>query len=216
MTIICKYDLSGTRYGRLTVIKFFPTPNKNASFLCLCDCGKETIQYGFHLKSGAVLSCGCYGAEQRIKSIKIHGQASNHKRTRTYTSWASMMDRCHWGGHKKMFARYGEKGRIVCERWHSFENFYADMGDRPENTSLDRVDNNGNYEPSNCRWADRKTQAMNTSRTVKVIYKNSVRKVKELIEELNIPAKAFRSRAVRRGNDYVLAFKSYGIDCDYA
>ncbi len=217
MTKSCKVDLSGKKFGRYTVVKFVPNETRYSKYLCLCDCGVEKLQHSFDLTSGNVQSCGCLNKELSSARSRTHGQSGykSTPRTREYRSWASMMDRCHWGGHKEMFKRYGAVGRTVCERWHKFENFLEDMGARPPNTSIERVNNDGNYEPENCIWADQKTQCLNTSRTLKVKYKNSIRKVMELCEELNVPITALRARARRRGKDYVLAFASYGIECDY-
>ncbi|WP_282460152.1 hypothetical protein [Mycoplasmopsis arginini] len=217
MTKKCLIDLTGKRFFRLLVIKFIPDETKYSKWLCLCDCGIEKARYSFDLTSGNAKSCGCYNREQLSIRTKTHGHSGgkNLPRTRTYRSWASMMDRCHWGGHKVMYENYGAKGITVCDRWHKYENFLHDMGERPEKTSIDRINNDGNYEPSNCRWADKYQQANNTSRTIKVRINGEIVKVKELVEKLNIPDKALRSRAQRRNNDYVLALKTYGIDCSY-
>lgn len=217
MTRQCKLDLVGQRFGRYEVLAFVPDDGKYSSFLCRCDCGAVKKQYSFDLVSGNSLSCGCLKSDRVMATHRTHGQSGTiaRKRTRTYRSWASMMDRCIWGGNKRMFSLYGANGITVCERWHKFENFYADMGERPPNTSLDRINCKGNYEPSNCRWASPKIQSRNRSTVKKVVYEGNVVLAVDLIEKLNIPSVAFRSRAARRGNDFVKALKSYGVDCDY-
>ena len=96
-----------------------------------------------------------------------HGQSKKGKETPAYRSWSSMKSRC-LSKKSTSYDRYGALGISVCERWMSFENFYADMGDRPEGTSLDRIDNSGNYEPGNCRWATRVEQQSNRRCTVKI------------------------------------------------
>jgi hypothetical protein len=217
MTATCKTDLTGLRFNNYLVKKFIPDSGKYSRFLCECDCGTLKEQYSFDLTSGNAKSCGCLNLKKISERCFKHGQSGNknNKRTRTYRSWASMMDRCVWGGHKEMFKLYGAVGRTVCDRWHDFEKFYEDMGDRPEKTSLDRIDNNGNYEPSNCRWATRNQQALNTSRTIRLKINGEEVVLKEYAEKHNLPYKAIRARASRRGNDYVAAMKSIGYECDY-
>jgi hypothetical protein len=127
-----------------------------------------------------------------------------------------MMDRCEWGGNLKNYAKYGAIGIRVCAEWFSFENFLRDMGDRPMGTSIDRINGKLGYKPGNCRWATRQEQARNTSRTVKVLFGGETIMVCELCEKLGISRKAIRSRASRRGGDYVKALQSVGIECTAA
>lgn len=133
---------AGTRHGRLTV-----TTERRATepIRCRCDCGKDRIVTIGNW--GRTISCGC------VKAGTGNGRYSHGKsRTKIYRIWADMVGRCSRPTHMR-YADYGGRGISVCERWMSFPNFYSDMGDRPENLSLDRVNNDGNYEPSNCRWA---------------------------------------------------------------
>lgn len=111
-----------------------------------------------------------------------------------------------------MFAKYGAKGIFVHPAWHDFRNFLTDMGERPQNTSIDRIDNAKGYYPGNCRWATRHEQALNTKRTVKVVLDGKVQIVFNICENLGLSKQAVRSRAVRRKNDYVAALQSMGID----
>lgn len=206
-----KNDITGKRFGRLVAVKFVPDDSEFSKFECVCDCGKTVIVMAQSLNRGATVSCGCYGSDKRRAEKTIHGEAGNKTRSRAYSSWANMMMRCEWGGHPS-YAKYGAKGIRVCERWHSFEKFKADMGERPKGTSIDRIDNNKGYEPGNCRWATRLEQALNTSRTIVVLYKGRKIPAFTLCDDLGISKKALRARAFRRGNDYVEAFKSIGID----
>lgn len=141
-----------------------------------------------------------------------HGHASSgKKRSPTYSSWASMMDRAEWGGHPT-YAQYGAMGIRVDPRWHDFANFLADMGERPPGTSIDRIDNDKGYYPGNCRWATRREQALNNSRTIRVVIDGSVVVFHDLCERLNLAKTPIRARAQRRGGDYAAALRSIGID----
>lgn len=212
MSKTCTKNLTGKVFDRLTVIKFIPDKSAYSKWLCQCSCGNEKITFTQALINGLTKSCGCLKKESDNKPVS-HGH-SGKNRTKTYNSWAGMMDRCEWGGHPT-YANYGAKGIRVCERWHSYENFLADMGERPLKTSIDRIDNNLGYSPDNCRWATAHIQNLNRSVTVKVKINNNPIIVYNLCNELGLSKKAVRARASRRGNDYVAALRSMGIQCDY-
>lgn len=152
------YDITGRRFTRLVVLGRAPRRGRDAGavFFCHCDCGQDRVVRGASLRSGAVKSCGCL----RLQRSRKHGHASGERRSPTYWSWIGMIVRCSRKTHK-YFSNYGGRGIAICERWRSFENFLADMGERPEGRSLDRINNNGNYEPGNCRWATATEQARN-------------------------------------------------------
>ena len=152
-----KRDLAGATFGRLTVIG---RAEPRRFWLCKCACGTlKNIRHD-HLVDGRVRSCGCLGRESTGQRSLTHGHTRQRTLTPEYESWASMLSRCR-NPNATQYKWYGGKGIKVCDRWQSFENFLADMGTRPEGTSLDRIDPYGNYEPSNCRWADRLEQRRN-------------------------------------------------------
>jgi hypothetical protein len=146
----------GQRFGRLVVISMSIKQGNRRGFMCRCDCGAERFVLGCSLKGGSTSSCGCLRNELRKNLNLIHGKTN----TRAYRTWSSMLNRCRNPKHEH-YAYYGGRGISVCKQWGSFEQFYNDMGDPPAGLTLDRINNDGNYEPGNCRWADRKTQSQN-------------------------------------------------------
>jgi len=153
-------DISGQRFGRLTAQWPAGKSKYGTQWLCSCDCGGLTVVFLNNLGRHAT-SCGCFRREVTGKKNFKHGHTHNAKPSLTWRSWSSMLQRCENPNHK-FFRNYGGRGITVCERWHTFENFLADMSERPVGLTLDRYpDKNGNYEPGNCRWATRQQQAKN-------------------------------------------------------
>lgn len=152
----------GRRFGRLVVTGFADTVRRNFRWNVVCDCGGSAIVMGYSLTGGSTRSCGCLTKERTAEQNKTLRQRRTHGKRKTpeYNSWDAMHRRCN---DKKniAYANYGGRGIRVSDRWSSFEVFLSDMGSRPEGTSIDRINNDGNYEPGNCRWATRSQQAKN-------------------------------------------------------
>lgn len=189
-------DLTGKKFGRLTVLSFNPQVNGvRATWNCKCDCGKESKVCGNNLRIGMTKSCGCIWLEEVAGSNRSHGKIN----TPEYKAWGGMKARCY-NENIKNFGDYGGRGIVVCDRWlNSFENFYKDMGDRPTpKHSIDRIENDRGYSKENCRWATRKEQCENRRSNI-FIEKDGIRlTVSQWAVKLNIEAATIHAR-VKRG-----------------
>ena len=165
-------NLIGTRYGKLTIIARAENQGKKVRWLCECDCGNQSIVQSGHLKNGSIKSCGCVGA---------HGMSDSS----THRSWRSMRQRCTDRNHRS-FRDYGGRGITICERWNSFENFLADMGERPNGMTLDRRDVDGPYDVSNCRWATAKEQQNNKRNNHLVEYAGEKKTISQWADDFGI------------------------------
>lgn len=189
-------SLVGLKFGRLTVISFHYDTRANKRWLCLGDCGKQHIAIGSKMVTGHTKSCGCLIGEASSRRA-IHRQSNSP----TYWSWGNMLRRCN-DPKSIAFENYGGRGIKVCERWMKFENFYADMGEKPDGYSIDRINNDGNYEPSNCRWADRKTQNNNCRSNLIFTDKDGeVLTLSQLCEKRGKKYQNIKARFYRYGKD---------------
>jgi hypothetical protein len=187
-------SLKGSTFGRLTLIE--PTTPKETEWVCKCVCGVVCTVKRHSLLSGNKKSCGCLKRSVLGDLKRTHGMANSRAKgyaNRAYGIWQAMKDRC-LNPNRKDFHRYGARGIYVCERWMVFENFYEDMGYPPQGATLDRVDNNGPYSKNNCRWASRKEQVHNSTRTKYIEVDGVVQKLQEWLVEKNISRDVYYRR----------------------
>lgn len=172
----------GTNIGRWTVLSDAPR-NKHGQrkYFCRCSCGTEKVVDAQSLKVGDTQSCGCYKKEQFSARATRHGAA----KTKAYFSWWNMKNRCERTNHV-YYKDYGGRGIKICERWLDFANFLADMGQPDGDLCLERIDNDGNYEPSNCRWATRKEQANNRRSSAFIEFQDERLTLQQWSERLGI------------------------------
>lgn len=153
-------DMIGSTFGRLTVRAFSRLTKSGKIWLCECSCGEFTEAKTGHLRSGSISSCGCLRRETAEQLKLSHGHARAGLHTRIYDRWKGILARCYNPEHKS-YENYGGRGIRVCERWHDFQNFIDDMGFPPSGLIIDRRNNDGNYEPGNCRWTSHRVNANN-------------------------------------------------------
>ena len=203
-------DMVGTAWGRLTVVsRVGVTDNGKATWLCRCACGEERVVAGKWLRSGNTRSCGCLQREKASARAK-KGIAVTHGRSKTpeFCAWGDMVERCRCPTNRA-YKHYGGRGITVCDRWlESFENFYADMGDRPSKQhTLDRIENDGPYSPGNCRWATWDVQYRNRRQTVSITYSGETKCQKDWCQEYGVDEATFAQR-LSRGWDVGTALKA--------
>lgn len=171
----------GNKFGRLTIL----ARGHGYTVFCKCDCGKVTNPAANDLRRGTTSSCGCLQSERTSQSNATSKRTHGMVGTPTYGTWAAMKERClnpkHHAAHN-----YSERGITIVERWLVFDNFYADMGDRPANTTLDRENNDRGYSKENCRWATKSEQGNNTRMNVPLTYAGRTQNMAQWAIELRI------------------------------
>lgn len=193
-------DLTGKKFGRLTAIKRDFT-KKRTAWLCKCECGNTKIVTSTHLKSGLTKSCGCLQKERAIEAKTKHKQSS----TSLYHRWKAIKQRCHNPNNKRYY-QYGGRGIKMCDEWRNdfltFEKWAYDNGYKEELT-LDRIDNDKGYAPSNCRWTSYTEQARNRSITVTVLHKGKAVSLGEISNICNINYNTLYTRYEKFDKDTV-------------
>lgn len=198
--------VQGQKFGRLRVIEEVEKKNQQRRVLCLCECGKYRTCYLGQLRNGNSRSCGCLATELRSKAISRRNRTHGESDCRTHRIWRAMKTRCT-NPAASNYEIYGGRGVKVCDRWmDSYEAFLADMGHCPgSGYSIDRIDNDGDYEPSNCRWATRRQQNRNRRDTVLLTFKGKTLCIADWAVEIGINQSTLRNR-----------IKSYGWSAEDA
>lgn len=192
-------DLTGLRYGRLRVMNMDRRANGGIRWWCKCDCGTTKSILGSNLRR--TMSCGCYQKEDVAKRFSEMHRTHGLSDTQIYRLWRNMLDRCY-NAKSQNYVYYGGRGISVCAAWHRFDAFYHDIGQhRKPGTSIDRIDPNGDYEPSNCRWATPKEQSANRRDAIRLVYQGESKNIIDWCKHFGISEGAFRHARLKCNND---------------
>ncbi len=204
-------DLTGKRFSRLVAISY-ERKGKRTFWLCRCDCGESHTVETYGLRRGNTKSCGCWNRERASKENRTHGESN----TQLYRVYRTMIDRCE-REKNRAYSGYGGRGIKVCKRWReSFEAFKIDMGPRPFRHTIERINNDGNYEPSNCKWATYKEQAANRrnhgGHHGYVMHEHNGKRMpmKDWVAEVGVPEVTIRKR-MRSGYPFSVAISSVNL-----
>lgn len=207
-------DLTGQKFGKLTVIGIGerrPVGRRGVMkqyWVCQCECGANKEICGDNLRSGVSQSCGCATREATIERSTKHGFAKRgHKRSRIYSIWASMLGRCE-RSTDDAYCYYGGRGITVCDEWHDFLTFkdWAMSNGYDKNLTIDRIDVNGNYEPTNCRWVPQCVQNNNTRQNTMITLGRVTHSLADWCRAFNLNYSAVRARRSLGWNDYDALF----------
>lgn len=191
--LVQREDLTGQTFNRLTAIRWVSRENGHQQWLWQCECGESTFALAIHVKRGHTKSCGCYRRRWGKKYVRTHKAKVSGQPE--YETWGGLKQRCY-NSKNQGYANYGGRGILICERWlDSFENFLADMGKRPTpKHSIERINNDGHYEPSNCRWATMKEQNRNKRDNKLLTFEGQTMCVSDWAAHLNVPRPRLQSR----------------------
>lgn len=200
-------DLTGQRFGRLTVVERRGSNKRgDALWLCVCDCGRDAVVTSVHLRGGGTKSCGCIQRERVSASLQVYGE----HREKLYNVWYEMLRRCH-NEKSRDYKNYGAKGITVCEEWRTcFKAFYdwAIAHGFQEGLTIDRIKNEENYCPENCRWATMKEQQNNRSNNHLVTFNGKTQTLSQWSDELGIPYHTLSNRINAHGWSVERAFST--------
>lgn len=202
-----KRNLVGQRFGRLLVLhETGKSRNGHTVWHCRCDCGNDVGVVGYSLISGCTKSCGCYNRERVIERNTTHGMNRRGKRHPVYMTWANILQRCE-NPNDTQYKNYGARGIKVCTEWHEFIPFHdwAMANGWQRGVSIDRIDNNGNYEPDNCRWVTAKEQARNKRNNHFITFNGKTQTMVEWAEEIGLEYSILWNR-IHRGWSIERAF----------
>lgn len=193
-----KIDLTGRRFGRLVVL--YETSERkggNIVWHCRCDCGNEVDVGGHNLTSSRTTSCGCFQREYAAEAHTVHGMRRQGETHPVYRTWYHMLQRCE-NPNSIGYQNYGGRGITVCGEWHDAEKFigWAVLNGWRKGLTLDRIDNDGNYEPSNCRWATRKEQAQNKRNNRFITFNGKTQTLAGWAEEIDISPNTLQYRVL--------------------
>lgn len=205
-------DLTGACFGEWSVLAFVGTEGRKARWLARCSCGAVRVLAGNALLTGSSRSCGCVGDAAFARALTKHGHAGDGRtgRSPTYQSWQAMLDRCDNPGRVHSH-RYVDRGIAVAPRWRDFAAFLADMGERPADLWLERIDNDRGYEPGNCKWATPVEQQANKCSNFIVEYRGESAPLVTWARRLNLSYQTLTSRLRKQGMSTAQAFETPGI-----
>lgn len=205
--MVTRLQLKDQKFGRLTVIEPAENCSRGTTWLCGCECGNKKIVPTVDLRMGDTRSCGCLEYENQKYGNLKHGHALKNKISKEYIAWARAKSRC-FNPNDPKFMDYGGRGITMCDEWcNSFSAFYEDMGSKPNGCSIERIDTNGNYEPSNCMWADRYTQARNRRNNICVEIDGAKLVLREVATKFGVIYGSLWAAVVKRGENPVEAAK---------
>lgn len=185
-----RLELSGLRFGALTVLGLLRVEKKKSIWQCACDCGAVVQIIGSSLTTGNTSSCGCQARKLTGERSRTHGMSD----TALYRRWQGMLTRCE-NPNSSSYPNYGGRGIKVCDKWHSFENFLDDMGEPPAKSySIERIDNNGDYAPENCKWASRAEQSRNTRKNRVIEFRGASMCLKDWADDLGMDQASLKER----------------------